>query len=151
MLSKERREAIRDELQALVNDGRLNPDDVVDAARNPNSSLHSYFTWDDTEAAASYRLQEARALIRRVRVNVVRTDDSIVRVPSFVRSPQGKGYQNIAVMVTNKPDHIGTILIALAQVSTMLKNLAAPELDDLLHHVDDLRQKLQSQKEANVA
>jgi hypothetical protein len=151
MLSKERREAIRDELQALVNDGRLNPEDVVDAARNPNSSLHSYFTWDDTEAAASYRLQEARALIRRVRVNVVRTDDYIVRVPSFVRSPQGRGYQNIAVMVTNKPDHIGTILIALAQVSTMLKNLAAPELDDLIHHVDDLRQKLQSQKETNVA
>ena len=126
MLSKERRNAIKEELQTLIKDGRLNPEDVVDAARNPNSSLHSYFTWDDTEAAAAFRLQEARALIKRVKVNVVRTDDTIVHVPSFIRSSEGKGYQNIAVMLTNKPSHINIILITLAQVSTMLKNLAAP-------------------------
>jgi len=151
MITTERRNAIREELQALVSNGRLNPEDVVEAARNPNSSLHTYFTWDDTEAAESYRLQEARALIRRVKVNVIRTDDAIVRVPSFVRSSQGKGYQNIAVMVTNKPDHIGTILIALAQVSTMLKNLAAPELDDLIKQTDQLREDLQSKQSAEVA
>ena len=149
MLSSERRNAIREELQTLVKDGRLNPEDVVEAARNPNSSLHAYFTWDDTEAAASFRLQEARALIKRVKVNVVRTDDSVVRVPSFIRSPEGVGYQNISVMITNKPDHIGTVLITLSQVSTMLKNLAAPELDELIKHVDTLRTKLQSNR--NVA
>jgi hypothetical protein len=151
MLSSERRNAIREELRALVSNGRLNPEDVVDAARNPNSSLHSYFTWDDTEAAAAFRLQEARALIRRVKVNVIRTDDSVVRVPSFVRSPAGKGYQNIAVMLTSKPDHTGVILIALAQVSTMLKNLAAPELDELIQHVDAVREKLQQNLASDVA
>ena len=147
MITSERHKAIREELQTLIKDGRLNPEDVVEAAKNPNSSLHSYFTWDDTDAAASYRLQEARALIKRVKVNVVRTDETVVRVPSFIRSSEGSGYQNIAVMIANKPDHVGTVLIALAQISTMLKNLAAPELDALIQQVDDLRIELQSKRD----
>ena len=148
MITSERRKAIREELQTLVKDGRLIPEDVVDAAKNPNSSLHTYFTWDDTEAAAAFRLQEARALIKRVRVSVVRTDESVVHVPSFIRLPQGAGYQNISVMITNKPDHIGTVLIALAQVSTMLKNLAAPELDEIIMEIDNLRVELRSNIDA---
>jgi hypothetical protein len=148
MITSERRKAIREELQTLVKDGRLIPEDVVDAAKNPNSSLHTYFTWDDTEAAAAFRLQEARALIKRIRVSVVRTDESVVHVPSFIRSPQGAGYQNISVMITNKPDHIGTVLITLAQVSTMLKNLAAPELDEIITEIDNLRVELRSNIDA---
>jgi len=148
MITSERRKAISEELQTLVKDGRLIPEDVVDAAKNPNSSLHTYFTWDDTEAAAAFRLQEARALIKRVRVSVVRTDESVVHVPSFIRSPQGAGYQNISVMITNKPDHIGTVLITLAQVSTMLKYLAAPELDEIIMKIENLRVELRSNIDA---
>jgi len=65
-ISKERLAAIREELQGLIEDGLLNPETVVDRARNPNSSLHDHFTWDDTEAAAAFRIQEARALIKNV-------------------------------------------------------------------------------------
>lgn len=140
MLARERLKAIREELQGLMSDGRLRPEDVVDAARNPNSALHSYFTWDDSEAAAAFRLQEARALIKRVKVNIVRSDEMVVRVPSFTRS--SGGYQETQVVLVNKPDHYATILITLAQVSTMLRNLAAPELDELVDHVDAMRAQL---------
>ena len=51
-------------------------------------------------------------------------------------------------MITNKPDHIGTVLIALAQVSTMLKNLAAPELDEIIMKIDNLRVELRSNIDA---
>ena len=82
-----------------------------------------------------------------MKVKFVRTDDTIVHVPSFIRSSEGKGYQNIAVMLTNKPSHINIILITLAQVSTMLKNLAAPELDELIKQIDDLRDELISKQD----
>jgi hypothetical protein len=145
MIAKERMRAIREELHSLMSEGRLRPEDVVDAARNPNSALHSYFTWDDSEAAAAYRLQEARALIKRVRVDVVRTDEMVVHVPSFIRSDSG--YKETQVVTVNKPDHISVMLITLAQISTMLTNLAAPELDELVEHVEAVRLELSQGRE----
>ena len=44
--------------------GVLSPEAVVEFARNENTALHSYFTWDDTEAAREYRLWQARQVIR---------------------------------------------------------------------------------------
>lgn len=145
MISKERMRAIREELHSLMSEGRLRPEDVVDAARNPNSALHSYFTWDDSEAAVAYRLQEARALIKRVKVDVVRSDEMVVHVPSFIRS--NGGYQETQVVTVNKPDHMSSILITLAQISTMLTNLAAPELDELVEHVEAVRLELSQGRE----
>lgn len=146
MLSKERKNAILEELHGLISNGRLLPEDVVDAARNPNSVLHNYFTWDDSEAAHQFRLQEARALIKRVKVDLIREDNTVVRVPSFIRSVNA-GYQDIHAVTINKPDHTAAILITLAQIETMLRNLAAPELDSLIEHVVSTRSSLQQTRE----
>jgi hypothetical protein len=51
-----------------ANAGALTPDDVVDTAKNPDSPLHSWFTWDDTEAARLQRLTEARSMIRAIEI-----------------------------------------------------------------------------------
>lgn len=56
-----------DELRALEDaDGMLMPERVVEFASNPETALHSRFTWDDTEAAKAHRLWQARVLIRVV-------------------------------------------------------------------------------------
>lgn len=57
--------AIIDELKALTeqNNGLLKAEQVVEAARDENSSLHSRFEWDDTEAAEKFRLIQARMII----------------------------------------------------------------------------------------
>ena len=75
-------------LQALAdqNNGRLTPEDVVSHARSENSPLHSFFTWDDAEAATKQRLHEARELIRSVKVEVT-LDKVTVHAPFFVRDP----------------------------------------------------------------
>ena len=147
MLTKERLAALREEMQSLVADGTLLPEVVVEAARNPNSLLHGYFTWDDGEAAEQFRLQEARALIRRVKVQVIRSDNAVVYVPSFTRPVTGAGYQSTQSVTVNRPNHIGVMLITLAQISTMLHNLAAPELDELVEHVDAVRERLKAEQE----
>lgn len=66
-------------------DGRITPADVVEVARSPNHPLHSFFTWDDAEAAHKQRLDEARGLIRRYRV-VVTTSTVRVEIPNYIRA-----------------------------------------------------------------
>lgn len=53
--------------------GRLTPPAVVDAARDNRHPLHRFFEWDDALAAEGYRLEQARTLIRSVRI--IREDD----------------------------------------------------------------------------
>jgi hypothetical protein len=52
--------------------GSLTPAAVVGAAESPEHPLHDRFEWDDGDAAAMYRLEQARHLIRRVRIVVPR-------------------------------------------------------------------------------
>ncbi len=55
---------VHDALIALKRRGTITPERVVQAAKDPKSPLHSRFTWDNTEAAHQWRLQQARQLIR---------------------------------------------------------------------------------------
>ncbi|WP_128270364.1 hypothetical protein [Paenirhodobacter populi] len=64
--------------------GELTPKDVVSDARNPNSPLHSFFEWDDGEAAEQYRLQQARGLIRSVVAIYTREDAPAVKMKAYV-------------------------------------------------------------------
>ncbi len=56
-----------------AHEGRLKPQDVIAAARDAKSPLNSFFEWNDEKAADSYRLDQARSIIRIVRV--VEEDD----------------------------------------------------------------------------
>lgn len=91
-------ESIRAALSAIAeaNGGYLNPAHVVDAARNASSVLHDEFSWDDEEAAESYRLAQAGALIRRVRFQIVKQDAktkavSIVTTRAYQSRPSARG------------------------------------------------------------
>jgi len=44
--------------------GTLNPEDVIEYARDEETALHGVFTWDDTAAAHQHRLWQARQIIR---------------------------------------------------------------------------------------
>ncbi len=85
-------EALRDQ------DGYLRPESVVAAARDPDSPLHSYFTWDDVDAAHKHRLDQARALIRSVRVEI-KVEERTIKSICYVRDPslpaREQGYASI--------------------------------------------------------
>lgn len=64
---------------------QLTPDVVVADARSPCSPLHSFFEWDDSEAAEQYRLHQARNLIHSVAVTYPATEARPTRtVVAFV-------------------------------------------------------------------
>lgn len=63
--------------------GHVKPSYVVEAARPDSSPIHSLFTWDNTKAAEKWREDEARSLIRSIRV--VRDDVSLRSQPVIRR------------------------------------------------------------------
>ena len=76
-------------LQALQREGRLAVDDVIEDGRDPSSPLHAHFTWDIAEAAQERWRDQARALIRRVKLEVT-VRQVAISVPRFVRDPAEK-------------------------------------------------------------
>lgn len=142
-LTKQRAVAIRSELEKLGAETLLTPETVVDAARNPRSPLHDQFEWDDGAAGEAYRLQQARALIKRVRVDVVRADQTVIKAPVFVRSPDGEpGYALTQTVAVSIMDRRQVVLMALGQCRTILRNIAAPEVDEIVAHIDTLSAQL---------
>lgn len=79
---------VRDALERIAKDdqdGLIQPEAVVEAAKDPESPLHHYFEWDVEAAAQAYWLVQARHLIGRY--TVVRVDNG----PQYVNVTLRKG------------------------------------------------------------
>lgn len=99
MTIQEELEAIREE-----HEGILRAEDVLEFAKNPETSLHKKFTWDDTLAAQQYRLAQARAVIR---VNVITPETTGMTVRAYVsmmgdRRLPGGGYRSLSDVMGNQ-------------------------------------------------
>lgn len=78
---KEKEAAIR----ALEKHGRVDPVELIEAARNPEHPCHSDFTWDIEQAASERWRDQARELIRSVKFEVL-VEDVGNRVCMYVPS-----------------------------------------------------------------
>src|SRR4051812_6293981 len=91
-------DAVKQTLLALAdkNGGLLQPEEVVESARDRGSPLHAVFEWNNAKAAHEHRLSTARSLIRMVRIEVITTDLSGPRrVPVFAPNPLAPGYATL--------------------------------------------------------
>lgn len=97
------RRALETEIARLAKNGRVTPEQVVAAARDPANPLHEEFEWDDSVAAHQWRLDQARAIIRSVRVTI-EVQDIKVPVISYVRDPEadGQGYRSVVSLRTEE-------------------------------------------------
>lgn len=79
-------ESIEDILRKLINQngGQITPAIVLAEAKRKSSPLHTHFTWDDTQAAHQWRLEQAAHMIRKVRVTVEVSPEVTVRVRAFM-------------------------------------------------------------------
>ena len=69
-----------------ASDGTITPQAVLSDAKDPASPLHEHFEWDDSKAAHAHRINQARELIRSVRLVITNTE-SVVRRVAYVRDP----------------------------------------------------------------
>ena len=76
-----------------ANDGELEPQAVVDAARSRRSPLHKHFDWDDEVAAEKYRVGQARGLIQCVMVVDNDSKSGLARAHLSISSKGGVSYR----------------------------------------------------------
>lgn len=96
---------IREELLKIAadNGGKLLPETVVEAAKDETSPLHGSFEWDDTEAARTYRLWQARQLISVVVQYIPgskHATNTFVSLKSDRKS--GEGYRVMTVVLSDE-------------------------------------------------
>lgn len=128
------------DLLAERNEGRLTPEAVVAAARDPESALHEHFTWDDAEAAQKRRLDEARALIRSVKV-VIRTEPFVLKAPQFVHDPaagKDQGYISIGRLATDEDRAREAVMAEFSRASDALSR--ARSVAEALGMSDEIEQ-----------
>lgn len=142
--------------------GALTPQAVVDAARCRSHPLHSCFEWDDKIAGEKYRLEQARALIRSVRV-VIETQTLPIRTIYYVRdprcSPEEQGYVSLPVLRSNAELARDAILqeferavAALKRAKALARAIEAEDvIDALIRQVVSGRDALASHEAASLA
>ena len=97
---------------------------VLAAAKAEKSPLHSYFEWDDTEAAKAFRLKQARELIVAVHVTIQTDEARTITVPAFVslasdRLRPGGGFRSIQTVLSDNSLRNELLATALAELSAL--------------------------------
>jgi hypothetical protein len=115
--------------------GELTPEAVVADATHNNSPLHSFFEWDDSEAAQQYRLQQARGLIRAVVAIYPRKKGEPVKQRAYVHILQPTPhYQEVSHAMSQKETR--DIVLKRAWSELQAWRLRYKELEEFAAFVD---------------
>lgn len=95
----------------------VKPEEIVSYAKNnTESELHKCFTWDDTEAAEKWRIQEARFIVCNLKISYIKDDAD--KKPKMVRAmlrtdiAPDAGYKQTVEIVQNKDEYAGMLAVA---------------------------------------
>jgi len=143
-------EILRSALLAIAarHHGHCSPHDIVDAAADPRSPLHREFEWDDSEAAQMYRLAQAGALVRRVKLTIVREDPVTRKVkikttralhsrPS--QRNRAGGYETVGDILSDPPKRAELLETLLRELAAYRKRYADfSELAEVWFAIDEV-------------
>lgn len=124
---------------AKAHAGGITPKAVVEAARDERHPLHRHFQWDDALAAEAYRLDQARTIIRCIRV-----EDGDNKPAAFhsINDRGGVSYRTH----TDVMNSVSLQMLVLEQASRDLEAFESRyrELVDVCKLVRGARQKVQA-------
>ena len=87
------------------------PQQILEKARDSSTELHKCFTWDDTEAAEKWRISEARAVVRNLKIIEQnpdkQSDPTTIRV--FYKTDNESGYKPTK-LILKKPDEYKSLV-----------------------------------------
>lgn len=133
MTTKEELEIIRHR-----NGNILRPRDVVEYARDKSTKLHSRFEWDDDVAAAEFRLEQARRIVRFTVVVLPNHNKSTHAYVSLTSDRQNKdSYRHIADVMADPLARQHLISQALGEAEAWRKRHATlVELTKIFDAID---------------
>jgi hypothetical protein len=111
-------------------DGIIQPAAVVEAAKDPESPLHDKFEWDDAEAGHQYRLEQARQLIVKTKINVTQPEPEMF---------------NVKIRLSDGSERRGYVTRERAKADP---DLSAQVIDDAIRAIRSYRNRLSAFAEA---
>ena len=140
MKATEQVKAILSQLEAA---GTLTADTLVAIAADPASPLHAHFEWDDAVAAHRHRQEQARVLIRSIKMQV--THHSLIfEAPTFISNPSlGGGYISLPRLRRDEEASRDAVVAEFARAASALSRArtiaAALGLED---EIEGLREQV---------
>jgi hypothetical protein len=134
------------------NKGELTPLAVVEKARAKSHPLHLHFEWDDSVAAEAYRLDQARSLIRLVRVEDDDAAEGTSRAFISINDGDGSSYRPIASVKRSADLQLAVLKQAQRDLEAWERRYR--ELTDICQIVRTAREKVQkrvTKSESRVA
>jgi hypothetical protein len=146
-------------ISSLADDkGYIDPQRVIDEARNPKTPIHEDFDWDVNVAAQKCWMDQATTLIRFVRLNLVIEHRSVI-APHYVvdpdRPPKSRRYVDLSLAARNRAtswqilfselDRIAAATRRAQQIADVVGLRA--ELDEFLDDVSLLRTAAERKKD----
>ena len=104
-----------EQLAITAGGGGVQPEMVMKAAEEVSSPIHSYFTWDDGQAAREWRINQARALcggLRKIRVVVESSPDQRKSIRAIVNLDDGRGYHPIQEVLSDSSKRVRLLDLA---------------------------------------
>ena len=143
-------------IQSLEHGGRVNPLVLIEAARDPEHPCHGDFTWNVAQASEERWRDQARALIRSCKFEVIVDDvtEPVVRYVSsgdedadFVSFPKIRGKnQTRGILVTELAMLLGNASrvrgLALAKANIVGADIAS-RLESICRQVSALKEDLE--------
>jgi hypothetical protein len=107
--------------------GRVTPEQLVDAARNPKNPWHSRFLWDNNKAGHRYRLDQARTFISEIRIVVTRSNKQYSSI-GYLRDPNAdsnkQGYVAARVLRSERDDALNSFEYEIQRLQATIERLA---------------------------
>lgn len=111
-----------------IHKGKFSPKDVVEYARNKNTELHSRFEWDNKIAGDQYRIEQAKSIIRQLKITVIERENEIIKIREYSsltteRGPNGSYRSTVNILSDNemKAQLIEDIQNELVRINIRLK------------------------------
>ena len=124
--------------------GELEPRSVVESARSTDHPLHVHFEWDDSAAADAYRLDQARSIIRIVRVVDDTAEAGTTR--AFVSINSGNGVSYRTVDEVKRSGDLRDALLAQSEKELRAFEVRYRELKDICQIVAKAREAVQRRR-----
>lgn len=124
------------------NNGRLEPLNVVEASRDAGAPLHTAFEWDDGKAAQSWRLEQARYVIRSVEVIVPKHSGGEAPIRAFVSVERDadRSYTSVHHALSDKELRVQVLRQAWADLEAWRqRNAELVEFAEIFAMIDQAR------------
>jgi hypothetical protein len=114
---KKKAQVVGETLSSLAEESPLTAEKVVKEAKKIKNPLHEFFEWKDSKAAAEYRLEQARHLMRSIVVQYQPNKDSpLIRAfVTLTKEADGEGYEVTAKVLSDKEERKRQIERALKE------------------------------------